>query len=79
MSINYITLSDIQKGKHNKNNFVVIKCKNCDNEQLIGNHIEWIKDHIREPNRCPLHRCSICNVETRLKESELEKIKKVLK
>lgn len=77
MSINYITLLDIQKGIHEENKMVIIQCKNCEG-QKIGNHIDWIKDHIKNPKDCLLHKCSSCNVDTRLKEKDLEKIKKTL-
>jgi hypothetical protein len=77
MLINYLTLTDIQKGTHEANRIVIIHCKNCEG-QKIGNHIDWIKDHIKNPQDCPLHKCSSCKAETKLKESVLEKIKKTL-
>lgn len=77
MSINYITLIDVKKGMHGGNRMVIINCKNC-KDRKVGNHIEWIKDPIRNPKHYPLHKCLVCNVETKLKESDLEKIKKIL-
>ncbi|MFA5032458.1 MAG: hypothetical protein WC614_05500 [bacterium] len=77
MSINYITLLDIQKGTHEENRIVIIQCKNCE-DQKIGNHIDWIKDHIKNPQGCPLHKCSSCNADTKLKGNALEKIKETL-
>jgi len=77
MLINYISLIDIQKGMHEENRIVIIRCNNCES-QKIGNHIDWIKDHIKNPQDCPLHKCSSCNTETKLKENALEKIQKAL-
>ncbi|MDD5530467.1 MAG: hypothetical protein PHX21_10650 [bacterium] len=77
MTINYITLLDIHKGMHEENRIVIIQCKNCEG-QKIGNHIDWIKDHIKNPQDFPLHKCSYCKVDTKLKEKDLQKIKKTL-
>lgn len=76
--VNYITAEDIQKGMHHANEVAIIKCRYCKQEQLIGNHMGWIKDHIRDPDNYRLHRCPVCNAETRLRRVELSEIKKIL-
>ncbi|MFA5033959.1 MAG: hypothetical protein WC614_13205 [bacterium] len=77
MSINYITLQDIQKGTHEANRMVIIHCKNC-KDQKIGNHIDWVKDCIKAPGHYFLHRCPVCRAETKLKKTDIKKIKEVL-
>lgn len=77
MKINSITLQDIQKGTHEENRMVIIQCKDCE-DQKIGNHVDWIKGHLKKPQDCPLHRCQVCKVETKLKNTDIKKIKEVL-
>ncbi|MFA5032297.1 MAG: hypothetical protein WC614_04680 [bacterium] len=77
MSFNYITLQDIQKGTHEENRMVIIRCRNCE-DQKIGNHVDWVKDCIRDPGRYSLHRCPVCKAETKLKHTDIKKIKEML-
>lgn len=77
MGINYITLMDIQKGTHEGNRMVIIHCKNCES-QKIGNHIDWVKDCIRDPGQFSLHRCPVCKAETKMKKGDVKKIKEEL-
>ncbi|MDD5529166.1 MAG: hypothetical protein PHX21_03970 [bacterium] len=56
---------------------VIIQCKNC-KDQKIGNNIDWIKDCIRDPGQYSLHKCSVCQAETKLKRIDVKKIKEVL-
>lgn len=65
MNYNYISSEDIK----NADPMVNIKCRFCKSEELIQNHISWIKDHI--DNQDKLHGCKNCGAETRIHPEDL--------
>jgi len=67
MKYNYISWESVKKADP----MVTIKCGFCKSQDLICNHISWIKDHI--DNQDKLHGCKNCGAKTRIHPEVLNK------